>query len=243
MDPRKNIINKRLTKIRRIIAVSGGKGGIGKSTFAVTLALMLSKAGGKVGLLDLDFWGPSAHVVLGKKGSYPKENKGIVPPRINGIKFMSIIHYTVDKTLALRREGFNHAVIELLAVTQWGSLDYLIVDMPPGIGDATLDVIRFMEKVKFFIITTQSKVVMETVKKTLNMLQQLEIPIIGVVQNMRVKHESVREHIKIFNAPFLGEINFDSELEKAIGNSKKLLETDFAKNVDKVVVKKIKKEV
>ena len=169
MDPRINIIDKRLAKIEKIIAVSGGKGGIGKSTVAATLALTLSESGHKIGLLDLDFWGPSAHVILGAEEAYPKEERGIVPPKIYGIEFMSIIYYTLDKTLALRRAGFADAVIELLAVTQWGSLDYLIIDMPPGIGDATLDVIRLMKKVSFCVITTQSKVVLETVKRTLKM--------------------------------------------------------------------------
>ena len=237
MDPRINVINKRLAHVKKIIAVSGGKGGIGKSTFSAILALTLSQAGYKVGLMDLDFWGPSDHVILGAHGISPVEDKGIVPPQISGIKFMSIIYYTKDKTLALRRSGFDDAVIELVAVTQWGLLDYLIMDMPPGIGDATLDAIRFMEKVRFCIITTYSKVVMETVKKTLNMLTQLEIPIVGVVQNMKEKGFSVEEQIKVFNAPFLGKIDFDSKLENAVGDSKKLLETKFAGNVNELVHK------
>ncbi len=236
MDPRINIIDKRLAEIKKVIAVSGGKGGIGKSTFAATLALTLSEAGFKTGLLDLDFWGPSAHTILGAEGIYPKEKKGVIPPKARGIKFMSIIYYTADKTLALRRAGFDHAVIELLAVTQWGRLDYLIIDMPPGIGDATLDVIRSMKKVNFCIITTQSRVVMETVKRTLKMLKELGIPIVGVIQNMRVKHSSVREQIKVFDVPFLGEIDFDSKLEDATGDAKRLLETDFAKNVNKLII-------
>jgi ATP-binding protein involved in chromosome partitioning len=148
---------------------------------------------------------------------------------------MSIVYYTQDKTLALRRDGFDQAVIELLAVTQWGPLDYLIMDMPPGIGDAALDVIRFMEKIKFCIITTHSKVVMATVRKTLDMLKQLEIPVVGVVQNMRDKSFSVEKQIKIFNVPFLGKIDFDPKLENSIGNPKKLLKTKFAKNIKEIV--------
>ncbi|MBN1869779.1 MAG: P-loop NTPase [Candidatus Omnitrophica bacterium] len=237
MDPRINVINKRLAGVKKIIAVSGGKGGIGKSTFSAVLALTLSKAGYKVGLMDLDFWGPSGHVLLGAQGISPVEDKGIVPPQINGVKFMSIIYYTEDKTLALRRAGFDQAAIELLAVTQWGALDYLIMDMPPGVGDVTLDVIRFMEKVKFCIITTHSKVVMETVKKTLNILKQLKIPIFGVVQNMKEKNLSVEMQIKRLHVPFWGKIDFDAELEGAIGDPKKLLETKFSKNVNKLIHK------
>jgi len=232
MDPRINVINKRLSQVKRIIAVSGGKGGIGKSTFSSVLALTLAQAGHKVGLMDLDFWGPSAHIILGiRVRAFPKEDKGILPPQIAGIKFMSIVYYTDNKTLALRRAGFDQAVIELLAVTQWGSLDYLIIDMPPGIGDAALDVIRFMEKIEFCILTTHSKVVMEIVNKTLNMLNQLKVPVAGVVQNMKEKDLSVRKQIKKFAVPFLGEINFDPDLEAAIGNPLKLAGTRFAKDV------------
>jgi len=237
MDPRINVINKRLENVKRLIAVSGGKGGVGKSTFAAVLALVLSQKGHKVGLLDLDFWGPSAHVILGARGSFPVEDKGVIPPQISGIKFMSIIHYTEDKSLALRRSGFDQAVIELLAVTQWGDLDYLIVDMPPGIGDAALDVIRFMKKVKFCIITTHSRVVIETVKKTLHMLKQLEIPIGGFVHNMKGKDLTGIEQINEFDVPFLGEIGVDPELEAAVGNPKELLATDFAENVARLVNK------
>lgn len=239
MDPRINVIDKRLAKIRRIIAISGGKGGIGKSTVAATLALIMSKKGFKVGLLDLDFWGPSAHVILGTKEVQPQESKGIIPPKTYGIQFMSIVYYTMDKSLALRRTGFTNAVIELLAITQWSALDYLIMDMPPGIGDATLDVIRLMKRVDFCVITTPSRVVIETVKRTLKLLKQLEISIIGVIENMKTRHSTVRDETKTFNIPFLGEIGFDPKLEDAIGDSKKLLETDFAKNVDKHLVGKI----
>jgi len=238
MDPRVNVINKRLANVGNIIAVSGGKGGIGKSSFSVILALTLSQAGHKVGLMDLDFWGPSAHVLLGSHGNFPEEEKGIVPPQIHGMKFMSIIYYTEDKTLALRRSGFDQAVIELLAVTQWGDLDYLIMDMPPGIGDVTLDVIRFMEKVRFCIITTHSKVVIETVKKTLNMLKQLKIPIMGVVHNMKKENVSLEDQIKTLDVPFLGKIDFDPGLEDAVGDPKKLLETRFAKNVGKLILQR-----
>jgi len=237
MDPRINVINKRLENVKKIIAVSGGKGGIGKSTFSAIVALALSERGYRVGLLDLDFWGPSAHVILGIQRIMPAEDKGIVPPQINDIKFMSIVYYTEDKTLALRRTGFDQAVIELLAVTQWGSLDYLIVDMPPGVGDVTLDVIRFIEKIQFCIITTHSKVVMETVKKTLHMLKQLEIPVIGFAHNMRKKEIFAEKQIEGFNIPFLGGIDFDSEFENAIGDPQKLLKTDFAKNVAELIQK------
>ena len=152
-----NIIDKRLENIKRLIAVGGGKGGIGKSLTASTLALTLSKLGYKVGLLDLDFCGPSTHIILGIKGIYPKEEKGIIPPEIYGIRFMSIIYYAGDNPSPLRGTDISNAIIELLAITQWGELDFLIIDMPPGIGDPILDTIRLIKRVNFLIITTQSR--------------------------------------------------------------------------------------
>jgi len=237
LDPRLEIIDKRLENIKTLIPVSGGKGGIGKSLIASTLALTLSESGYKVGLLDLDFSGPSTHIILGIGGVYPKEEKGIIPPEIYGIKFLSIIYYSGDNPSPLRGIDISNAMIELLAITQWGSLDFLIIDMPPGIGDTTLDTVRLMKRAGFLIVTTQSKVVLETVKKALAILKELVVPIIGVVENMKTTRSSlVREEIKPFNVPFLGEINFDKHLEDSLGDVSKLLKTGFAQDVKKIVL-------
>ena len=237
MDPRLEIIGERLKDIKRSIAISGGKGGIGKSSVASTIALTLSSLGHKVGLLDLDFYGPSTHVILGITGIYPQEEKGIVPPEVHGIKFMSIIYYARDNPSPLRGADVSNAMIELLAITRWGQLDFLIVDMPPGIGDATLDMIRLMEKTGFLIVTTQSKVTLETVKKILEMLKELEVPIIGVIENMKMlKSSSVREQIREFDVPLLGEIDFDKNLEASTGDANQLLQTDFAQSVRRIVL-------
>ena len=237
MDPRLEIIDKRLKNINKLIAVSGGKGGIGKSLIASTLALTLSKMNYRVGLFDLDFCGPSTHVILGIKGIYPKEEKGIIPPEIYGIKFMSIIYYAGDNPSPLRGIDISNAMIELLAITRWGSLDFLIIDMPPGIGDATLDTIRLMKKTGFLIVTTQSKVALETVKKILKLLKELEVPIIGVAENMKITESSfVKEQIKTFDVSFLGKVDFDKNLEDSIGDVNKLLKTNFAQNVRGIVI-------
>jgi len=237
MDPRLEIIGKRLKNIKRLIAISGGKGGIGKSLIASTLALTLSELGCKVGLLDLDFSGPSAHIVLGTRGIYPKEEKGIIPPEIYGIKFMSIIYYAGDNPLPLRGIDVSNVIIELLAITRWGQLDFLIVDMPPGIGDAILDTIRLIKKAEFLIVTTQSKVTLETVKKVLKILKELRVPIIGIIENMKItKSPLVKEQSKTFNISFLGEIDLDKNLEDSIGDVNSLLKTDFAQNIKKIVL-------
>ena len=237
MDPRVNIVNKRFEAIKRVIAVSGGKGGIGKSLVASGLALILARQGYKVGLLDLDLWGPTDHLIIGAERITPKEEKGIIPPEVCRIKFMSIIYYGGDKPLPLRRIDFNQATIELLAVTRWEELDFLIIDMPPGIGDPTLDVIRLINKAKFLIVTTKSRVVLETVKKTLRILNELNIPVIGVIENMKMGESVLAEEIKKYALPFLGSIDFDKELEDSIGNPARFLKTDFAGSIREIISK------
>ncbi|MEA3475223.1 MAG: P-loop NTPase [Candidatus Cloacimonadota bacterium] len=260
MDPRIEVIDKRLKDVKRIIAVAGGKGGIGKSSVASTLALILSKMGHKVGLFDLDFSGPSSHIILGIKDyEFPKEDKGIVPSEYYGIKFLSIISFSEENPSPLRGIDISNAVIELLAITQWGSLDYLIIDMPPGIGDATLDIIRIIKRAEFIVITTPSKLSIQTVKKSLQLLLELKVPIIGVIENMLdrsvypnspfvvlrrtgksrkfTKSLSIKEQVKAFNIPFLGEIYFDKDFEDSIGNVNKLYNTSFAQSLKRIVLK------
>ncbi|MDI6811480.1 MAG: P-loop NTPase [archaeon] len=238
MDPRLSVIDTRLTGIKRLIAVTGGKGGIGKSLISSLLALTLSRLGYTVGLLDLDLSAPSTHVILGIEGVYPKEERGIVPPEVHGIEFMSIVYFTGDEPTPLRGTDISNALLELLAITQWGSLDFLIVDMPPGIGDASMDVIRWLRKAEFLVVTTGSKVALETVKKVIKMLKELNRPIIGVIENMKLKEFSVvKEELKEFDVPVLGAIEFDMNLEDSIGDANRLLESDVAARLKEIVFK------
>jgi ATP-binding protein involved in chromosome partitioning len=238
VDPRLAIIDERFKDIKQLIAVAGGKGGIGKSTIASALTLILSEAGYKVGLLDLDFCGPSAHTILGIDGVYPEEDKGIIPPQIHNIKFLSIIYYAGDKPSPLRGIDISNAMTELFAITRWGSLDFLIIDMPPGIGDAILDTVRLIKRVKFLLISTSSRVALETVRKTLRMLKEMSVPIVGVIENMKMAKSSyVKEQIGILDVPFMGEIGFDPGLEDSVGNADKLLRTNFAHNLKQIILK------
>ena len=237
MDPRLAIIDNRLKNIAKLIAVSGGKGGIGKSSVAAISALILSNLGYQVGLLDLDFSGPSSHIILGIKGIQPKEERGIIPPEIYGIKFMSLIYYAGENPSPMRGIDISNAIIELLANTLWGPLDFLIIDMPPGIGDTTLDIIRLIKQVRCFILTTSSRVVLATVKKMLLMLEESKIPIIGLIENMKMTRSSfVKEYTKALNIPILGEIPFDRTFEDSIGDGNKLLNTDFAQALSKIIL-------
>ncbi|HAG10929.1 MAG TPA: ATP-binding protein [Desulfotomaculum sp.] len=236
MDPRLSVIDRRLEKVENIIAVSGGKGGIGKSIVAAASALILAENGRRVGLLDLDFCGPCAHIILGTDNIYPEEEKGIVPPKVNGINFMSITSFTAGSPWALRGSEVSNAITELLAITQWGMLDYLFVDMPPGLGDPALDAIRLIKRMKYLLVAAPSKVALDVMKKELQVLKELDMKIIGILENMKRKEsESLRNKLEDLEVPFLGSLDYDAHLEEAIGNVPELLKTGFARQLREAV--------
>jgi ATP-binding protein involved in chromosome partitioning len=236
MDPRLNVIDERLADIKRIIAVSGGKGGVGKSSVSSMLTLVLNDMGKEVGLLDLDLSGPSDHLILGLKDIFPEEEKGIIPPDVNGIKFMSIVYFVKKKPLPFRGEDFSNAIIELLAITRWGSLDYLVIDMPPGIGDATLDVIKMIKNIEFIMVGNQSQLTLETLKKILQMSKESKKKVIGVIENMKVPGDGGEENkLASLDVPFLGEIGFDDNYESSLGNVDRLLKTRFAEDLKNII--------
>ena len=232
------MISERLKDVRRIIAVSGGKGGVGKSLVASTLALILTGKNYKVGLLDADFTSPSTHAILGVEGIQLREEKCIIPVEVYGLKYMSIVAYSRGEALPLRSADVSNALIELFAATGWGSLDFLIIDMPPGISDATLDVIRLVERIEFLIVTTPSALAFETVKKLARLLVELRVPVVGVLENMKMKENPlVRQQAAAMSLPFLGEIPFDPKVEEALGRVNLLMETAFARKLAGIVSK------
>lgn len=240
MDPRPEIIRQRLAGIKNIIAVAGGKGGVGKSTVATVLALILRERGHRVGLLDLDFYGPSTHVILGiSEGVQPREEKGIIPPEVHGLQFMSLVYYAGDKPSPLRGLDVSNALIELLAITRWDTLDFLVVDMPPGLGDTTLDAIRWLKEARFLVVTTPSRVSLQTVKKLLSLLRELAASIIGIVENMRRDGDSLPcscDELASYDVPLLGRLPFDAELEGSLGNPRQLLKTPLAQALNEIVL-------
>ena len=235
VDPRTSIIAERLSGINRIIGVSSGKGGVGKSILATTLALTLSKRGFKVGLFDLDFTSPSTHIILGAPNVKPKEEKGIIPPTVHGLEYMTLVYFVGDNPTPLRGADVSNALIELLAITQWGKLDFLVIDMPPGIGDAILDLIRVVSRLEFLIVTTPSLMAFETVKKQVSLLCDLKLPILGVVENMKIdKGKSIQSAAEKLGLKFLGEIRFDPRVEDAIGDKDMLLRTAVGEGIQKI---------
>jgi ATP-binding protein involved in chromosome partitioning len=236
MEIRTSVIEKRLKNVKKIIAVASGKGGVGKSLTASSIALYLSQKGQKVGLLDLDLYGPSQHIILGLKKEYPKEEKGIIPPTIHGISFMSIVYFTRDKPSPFRGTDITNIILELLAITQWRDLDFLIIDLPPGIGEETLDIIRFIPESKFLIVSTPSTVAYGAVSKLLDILQEMKLPILGIIENMQMNNKKfTKEKINRSSLKYLGGIRFDKNIEESIGDPKKLIKTEFMQDLSKII--------
>lgn len=236
LDPRISVIKERLKGVGRIIAVSSGKGGVGKSLIAATTALILSNRGLRAGLLDLDFTNPSSSMILGAGAIHPIEDKGIVPPKIHGVEYASITFFAGGGAMPLRGKDATNAFIEMLALTRWGDLDYLIVDTPPGLGDILLDLLRLIKAMTFLVVTTPSRLSLETVRKFLAILRDVEAPVIGVVENMLADDSaSMRDKVEKLGARFLGSIPFDPEVEKALGSPRKLLETKFAMKLSEIL--------
>jgi ATP-binding protein involved in chromosome partitioning len=239
MDPRPAVIESRLSRVAAILPVSGGKGGIGKSVVSAGLALSLARSGRKVGLLDLDFSSPTQHVLLGADlGSFPAEDKGILPPRVHGIELMTMAYYSRNRPSPLRGGEFSNALLELLAVTLWGELDVLVVDMPPGLTDASLDVLRLMPRAKPLLVTIPSRLALETLRKVALMLGELRVEVLGGVENMRREPGPlVEDELRALGVPFLGAVPFDAGLEAALGDPERLAGTAAMRRLAEIAAK------
>jgi ATP-binding protein involved in chromosome partitioning len=242
-DPRLSIIEKRFSGIRRIFISTSGKGGVGKSSFAAAASLILSRQGRRTGLLDLDFEGASSHIFLGAESRFPEEEGGLIPQTVGtDLKFMSISFFTGEESVALRGEDVTDAMLEIAAVTLWGELDALFIDMPPGMGDELLNLIRFLPRLEAVIITTPSVVARTVVHRLSRFLQRLRVSICGVVVNdiHGSGHDREPEHPPSgvndqFGLPVLGSIPYDPDFERAIGNPSRLTEGVFASQVRNVL--------
>lgn len=225
-DPRLPVIERRLAGVSRILAVTGGKGGIGKTLVATGLALAWGRAGGRAGLLDLDLTGPCAHLVLGGDPPWPEEDYGLVPPLVAGIRFLSLACLSGGRPAPLRGVDLSNALIELLAVARWGELDCLVVDLPPGLGDALLDLVRLLPRAEYLAVATPSRVVVETVRRTLALLAGAGVPVLGVLENMRRGESPLVTGLAAdAGLPYLGTLPFDEEVEAAVGDPERLVRT------------------
>ncbi len=213
--------------VKNIVAVASGKGGVGKTTCAVNLAIALNRMGGRVGLLDADIYGPNVPVMLGTNEQPRAESeRRIIPVEAYGLKMISMgLLVPEDRPMIWRGPMLHSALTQFLRNVVWGELDYLVVDLPPGTGDVQLTLIQNVSVTGAVIITTPSVVALADVKKAIEMFRQVNVEVLGVVENMSYfacphcngqidvfGHGEGRRMAEAFSAPFLGEIEIDPRI-------------------------------
>jgi ATP-binding protein involved in chromosome partitioning len=178
--------NVAIPGVKNIIAVSSGKGGVGKSTVAVNLAVALAADGAKVGLMDADVYGPNVPMMLGTGYDQPEISNGqLVPIEAHGIKMISMaVLVPPDKPMILRGPMLHGVVRQFLTDVNWGELDYLIVDMPPGTGDVQLSLAQLVPVQGAVLVTTPQEVSLSDVRRAVKMFEQVNVPVLGVIENM-----------------------------------------------------------
>jgi ATP-binding protein involved in chromosome partitioning len=215
--------------VKNIIAVASGKGGVGKSTTTVNLALALAAEGAQVGVLDADIYGPSQPTMLGISGRpESKDGKTLEPLEAYGLRAMSIgFLIDADTPMVWRGPMVTQALEQLLKDTNWGELDYLLVDMPPGTGDIALTLAQKVPVTGVVIVTTPQDIALIDARKGLKMFEKVGVPIVGVVENMAIHictNCGHAEHIfgsgggekmcKDYNVPFLGSLPLDMRIRE-----------------------------
>src|ERR687888_2373151 len=221
MEGRALSLDELLPGVKNILAVASGKGGVGKTTISVNLAVALSKTGAKVGILDADIYGPSVPLMLGLKASPEVVNNKIQPPLSENVKVMSMgFFYEQSQQAGIYRGPIISGIVkQFLTDVNWGELDYLIIDLPPGTGDAPLTLAQTIPITGIIIVTTPQDVAMNVAVKAVGMFNKLNVPIVGVIENMSyLECPHCKEHTHIFGKgggqlvseqfkiPFIGEI-------------------------------------
>jgi ATP-binding protein involved in chromosome partitioning len=236
MEGRALSMDELLPGVKNIVAVASGKGGVGKTTVSVNLALALAMSGAKVGLLDADIYGPSVPLMLGlNTAKIEVVNNKIQPPVVEGVKVISMgFFYEQSQQAGIYRGPIVSGIVkQFLTDVNWGELDYLIIDLPPGTGDAPLTIAQTIPITGILIVTTPQDVAMNVAVKAIGMFNKLNVPIIGVVENMsylQCPHCSEQVYLfgqgggkKIsdnFKIPFIGEIPLHPQIREGSDTGK-----------------------
>ena len=222
--------------IRNAVAIASGKGGVGKSTVAVNVAVALAQAGARVGLLDADIYGPNIPTMMGVETLPPPTKEKLVPAEAYCVKLMSIgFLVKPDQPLIWRGPMLHSAIRQFLSDVEWGELDYLIVDLPPGTGDAALSLTQSLPLSGGVIVTLPQQVSLEDARRGMEMFRQLNVPILGVVENMSYLELPDGSRMDIFgtgggqqlakegNVPFLGTIPMDAKVRAGGDNGRPVI--------------------
>jgi ATP-binding protein involved in chromosome partitioning len=213
--------------VKNLVAVASGKGGVGKTTVAVNLALALMKLGHKVGLLDADVYGPNVPIMLGTtQEPQATHDKHIIPVESQGLKMISMgLLNPGDKPMIWRGPMLHSVITQFLRSVEWGELDYLIIDLPPGTGDVQLTLIQTVAVTGAVVVTTPSTVALADVRKAIEMFRQVNVEVLGVVENMSTfscphchqpidifGHGEGAKTALAYGVPVLGEIEIDPRI-------------------------------
>jgi len=230
--------------IRNAIAIASGKGGVGKSTVAVNIAVVLAQTGARVGLLDADIYGPNIPTMMGVGRLPPARGGKLAPAEAYGVKIMSIgFLVKPDQPLIWRGPMLHSAIRQFLTDVDWGELDYLVVDLPPGTGDAALSLAQSLPLSGGVIVTLPQQVSLDDARRGLEMFRQLDVPIFGVVENMSYLELPDGSRMDIFGegggerlaaeagVPFIGAIPMDPAVRSGGDNGKPVTITDPETNV------------
>src|SRR5256885_3780028 len=187
--------------VRHLVAVGSGKGGVGKTTVAVNLAIALAKLGRKVGLLDADVYGPNVPLMMGVQETPRGQGDRIGPIEQYGVRLMSMGFLNPgDKPLVWRGPMLHSVIQQFLRGVDWGDLDYLVIDLPPGTGDVQLSLIQTAPITGAIVVTTPSDVSLEDARKAVHMFHQVKVPILGIVENMSFLNcPHCQERIDVFS--------------------------------------------
>jgi ATP-binding protein involved in chromosome partitioning len=210
-----------ISGVKNIIAVGSGKGGVGKSTVAVNLAISMAKLGYAIGLLDADVYGPNVPLMMGINETPYAQGQRIRPLEAHGVKLMSMGFLNPgDKPLVWRGPMLNSVIQQFLRNVDWGELDYLVIDLPPGTGDVQLTLIQTTPLTGAVVVTTPSDVALEDARKAVKMFEQVREPVLGIVENMSyLEHNGEKLYVfgkgggartaELMKLPLLAEIPLD----------------------------------